>query len=91
MGIVFPEYKTLLNLCLKYSTCDLYCMCAKSGRCRNILLMCVPACVHSVDKWASRTRCRSYMAVFTIKVIEIAENNTNHSAEREFDVNEKQI
>ena len=40
---------------------------------------------------ASRTRRRSYTAVFTIKVVEIAENNRNRSAEKEFDVNEKQI
>ena len=40
---------------------------------------------------ASRTRCRSYTAVFKLKVVESSEKNSNRSAEREFDVNEKQI
>ena len=40
---------------------------------------------------ASRTRCRSYTAAFKLKVVEFAEKNSSRSAEREFDVNEKQI
>ena len=47
--------------------------------------------MHSIDKLASRTRRRSYTAVFMTKVVEFVERNRNRSAEKEFDVNEKQI
>ena len=40
---------------------------------------------------ASKTRHHSYTAVFTLRVVEFTEKNSNHSAEREFDVNEKRI
>ena len=40
---------------------------------------------------ANKTRHRSSTSVFKLKVIEFAEMNSNRNAEREFDVNQKQI
>ena len=88
----FPEYKHH-KICLKFSTCDLYCGCAKSGRCRYVyvLRLRVPACVHGVDEWLVGRDVAAIQLLFKLKVVEFAEKNSNRSAEREFDVNEKQI
>ena len=67
------------EICLKFSTCDLYCGCEKREALPSISRMHVPACSASGSLGATggsmATRRCSYTAAFKLKLVEYAERH----------------
>ena len=72
------------EICLKFSTCNLYCGCEKREALPSISRMHVPTCSVSGSLGATggsmATRRCSYTAAFKLKLVEYAERHGNHCA-----------
>ena len=77
---------TFYQICLKFSTCDLYCGCEKRRALSSISRMRVPACRCSASGslgttgGSMATRRSSYTAAFKLKLVEYAERHGNRCA-----------